>query len=538
MIGDMNWRKWEPFVIAGIAFSMMAINFLPSILFTLNVPKDRDYIPIHNSLSDYPYYTSIISQGIDGQTIVFDRETSEQHSGGYIHMLYLAIGWVGKVTGYHDANGLYHGARLILGFVWMYVMYRFIKVFVQTSVGRITAFFFAVCGAGFLVIGEWQGVSYMAWPLDWWTEFNPILRAAFLPHYLAGHSLFVAGLLSFIGFIRKGNVKYLISGTLCGVLSSIIHPPSYLMVGLLVPSYGFLSKRFKRTLFAIIGIGLGIIPLLYYRNLYSVFPWTLASSYERLSFSVPLISYVLGLGPVLLLGFTGFILRIRKKETWIFLLWVIVPSACVQFIWYLLGTRFGPLVSISNLRFLQVAVWLPLAVGAGIAVEKIITCTPRIVGILVCLLLLFITFLGYPMSIQAETRKVYGDYDFQFPKKGYLDAIRFMRTITDPEDVILAMPLAGQIIPTYTNRTIYVGSKEFYTKDLSHKMDEAWAFYGGIFPCDAFSFVENNRITAVFYGFDEKNAGDAVTRYPFLIKKGEFGETEVYGVNKLYEGCY
>jgi hypothetical protein len=537
MIGDMKAWKWESVSIVCIALGMVVLNLLPSTLFKMRLTPDREYIPVHNSLSDYPYYTSIIAQGIDGQTTVVDRFTNEPHTGGYIHVLYLAIGWVGRLIGVSDAHGLYHGARILFSFLWILAIYKFIKQFLHTSVGRISAFFFAVCGAGFPVVGQWQGTQYLMWPLNWWTEFNPILRAVFLPHYLLGHSLLVFGLLAFVAYIKKGSTKQLVAGSLYGVAVSIIHPPSYLMLGLLVSLYGILSRHFRRTLFSVAGICLGILPILYYRTLYSAFPWTLASSYERASFAVPIESYILGLGPVLILGIIGYILRYRKKETWLLFAWFLVPSLLVQIIWYLWGTPMSAWVSISNIRFLQVAVFLPLAVGAGTAVEHIVLHTPRIVGVFVCVFLCVLTFLGYPMSIQTETGRVFGGYEFQFPKSGYIDALKFTRVITNVNDTVLALPLAGQIIPSYANRTIYVGNMEFYTQDLSHKMDSAWAFYVGIPVCKAYSFTKENRITTVFYGYDEKTAGDAVTRYPFLKKAGTFGETEVYSVDAKYEGC-
>jgi hypothetical protein len=186
---------------------------------------------------------------------------------------------------------------------------------------------------------------------------------------------------------------------------------------------------------------------------------------------------------------------------------------------------------------LQVAVFLPLAVGAGFAGEYCIARINRIIVILVCIFFLTITFVGYPVSVLGEIRKVYGGEYFQFPKRGYVDAMKFVRTITSINETVLALPLTGQMIPSYANRTVYVGNKEYYTKDLSKKMDDTWVFYKGIPMCEAFLFVKNNKIHTIFYGFDEQKAGDAVTRYPFLKRAGVFGETEVFRFDEMYTGC-
>jgi hypothetical protein len=101
---------------------------------------------------------------------------------------------------------------------------------------------------------------------------------------------------------------------------------------------------------------------------------------------------------------------------------------------------------------------LPLAVLAGISIEWMVTHMPRVVSFVVCLLILLVTFMGYPLSLATESNRIYGAYDFQFPKRGYIAAMKNLRTITGKDDIVLALPLAGQIIPSYANRTVYVGN--------------------------------------------------------------------------------
>jgi hypothetical protein len=69
------------------------------------------------------------------------------------------------------------------------------------------------------------------------------------------------------------------------------------------------------------------------------------------------------------------------------------------------------------------------------------------------------------------------------------------------------------------------------TPDYSGQLTRAYTFYRGLPDCDAFAILKNRTVRTVFYGFDEKLAGDAVFRYPFLSKSGEYGGTYLFVVN-------
>jgi hypothetical protein len=200
-------------------------------------------------------------------------------------------------------------------------------------------------------------------------------------------------------------------------------------------------------------------------------------------------------------------------------------------IWYVSATPIGTYIRISNIRFLQMAAWIPCAIGTAWFFEWAYTrMKPWMIGSFFVGIFV-LTLVGYPWAIQNEYQKLSGGDAFQFPTKGYMQAIGFIKTITKQDDVVLALPLTGQIIPSYVNRTVYTGSELFYTKDLSRKMDETWAFYHATPLCDAYSLVQKNNIRVVFYGFDEQQAGNAVFSYPFLRLVGSFGTTQLFTVS-------
>jgi hypothetical protein len=304
-----------------------------------------------------------------------------------------------------------------------------------------------------------------------------------------------------------------------------------------VPLSFALTGKWKQTFHATLGVAVGFLPLLLYTMEYTIFPWTLAEWFEKQSYYIPLLEHLLAIGPALPLGLIGFVMCRKKKFVSMLWIWVCISIIIPQIVRALSVSQFSRFVVISNVRFLQMAVWVPLAVGVGWVFEFLVAHLHRAFVFVIVILLLGVTLYGYPTALKVERMRVFGAYEFQFPTYGFLDAIAFVRTVTHPDDVVLALPLAGQIIPSYTDRTVFVGNERFYTNNLGKKMDAAWLFYKGMPVCAAYNLLVQNRIHTVFDGFNEQNTGNAILSYPFLRQAGDFGGTKVFVVSEKPAEC-
>ena len=226
------------------------------------------------------------------------------------------------------------------------------------------------------------------------------------------------------------------------------------------------------------------------------------------------------------------ITRYKRQETWILFLWIvtsiimiplskIMPFSPVAFI------RDHP---ISNIRFLQVALWVPLGILAAFGLQAIWKRWGKLAGPIVLVLFAVLTFAGYPGAMKSQINQVYFSSEYTYPKVGYIKGIGALASVTRPDQATLSLSLGGVTTPMYINRTAYVG-QVVYTPDRETKLKRSWEFFhGDMAACDAYKFLKNNSIGAVLYSFDEHNAGDSVKFYPFLQPWNTYGETTVYTV--------
>ncbi len=524
--------KSEILWITLIALTMLALSIAPLLIQWKNTPNNAYFIPIHNSISDYPYYVSIIREGIDGSLKVYGQYTTEAQSGGYVHLFYLMLGWFGKGVGIHDAHAVYLSARIFFGILWALVIYLFVRIFTEKKINRIITFLIALTSASFPNFTWVNGGVDVQWYMTWWSELNPIIRFTFLPHYLLGHILLTLSVISVWQFDRTKKIFWWFLLALLGWIAGFVHPPSLIILIPVVPLWALLCRRFRTLLWSSVALGLASTSLLLLKGMISRFPWNLALPYEQTIWYAPTPEYLLALGPVFVLAIMGLIAGWKKRETILLALWAGISIMLLDRIGMLKYSPNALLreLSVSNIRFLQMAPWIPMSILASKFIAYLSTIRfGRIISAAFIGAYLIITFIGYPSSLKEQVANVFMDERFVYPSRGWISAIQALDGITKPGENILALPLAGRMIPTYTNRRVYVNSIHSYTKDLDRKLSLVWNFYHGTLPvCDGYHLVKDNGITAVFEGYDEKDQGNAAIGYPFLALVRSFDTTNVY----------
>ena len=219
----------------------------------------------------------------------------------------------------------------------------------------------------------------------------------------------------------------------------------------------------------------------------------------------------------------------------------IVSSICM--IPLSLSMPFSPIAfirnhPISNIRFLQVAVWVPLSILAAYGVSFVWKRASLPIRMVFVCVVLTLTFVGYPSTIAEQISHMYFSANYQYPDPTYLSAMTHLSDITKKNESILSLSLAGMTIPTYINRTVYAG-QIVYTPDIDAKLGRSWKFFSGaLSDCEAYALVKDNHIGAIFYSFDERNAGDAVRKYVFVQPWNSYGDTQIFSVIDVTpEGC-
>jgi hypothetical protein len=524
--------KSETFVVFVLICIIVLLNASVWIVKSAKTPAGREFIPIHNSLSDYPFYTSVIRQGIDRQVQVFDRFAVEPHEGSVVHFFYLVLGWIGGIFGITSAHVIYHVARFILGVGWCMVIYWLCDVMIREKWVRILAFFFSLYSASFPRFLFVDGGVTTSWFMTWWSELDPIIRAAFVPHFTLGHIAMVVALIAIFHYERSGDRKWLYRGAVSAWVGAFVHPPSFIQVAMVVPLYVLLVRRKHWVLGALSILVAGGLGLMYINQASDVFPWNQPKQFEGVNFAVPIFEYLLALGPIVLLGLVGALVKRKAESTWLLVIWIVTSLVMIPVSKMM---PFSPWTfirehPISNIRFLQVAIWVPLGILSAHAVVYLWQQYGKRIAIATLVVFMLLTFVGYPASINGQVNHMYFSAEYTYPKVGYIQAVKALGSVVKPGQVTLSLSLGGVTTPMYINRTTYVG-QVVYTPDREAKMKKSWAFYhGDMHVCEAFAFVKENRVGAVLYSFDEQHAGQAVKFYSFLQPWNTYGETTIYSV--------
>ncbi len=570
-MGNMNAvsRHRESFIMVTLTLTMLFLSLWPLISLYQNKSADQSIIPLHNDTSDYMYYVTFIRQGMDGNFFTHNRYTAEPHSAGMIHVFYAILGNIGALVGLADAHTIYLLFRIVLAILWHLVMYLCVRVFVHTSGGRISAYILAVTTASLPFLSFENATFTYSWYGSWWTEFDPIKRATFIPHFTMGHILITLLYISTLEFFQTKKIHSLLAISLLSLIAATVHPPSFLWAAgpillwktsqiFIIFIYTFIkkvqSKTFKLHTFLphvlshtgallalAVAMSVGIIPLLAIQQTFTQFPWTITMVHERKQFPPQYfhdLFYTLGFLPYL--ASLGLLTKWKKPEAWLLGLWGLGSIGIFMAIPILFSyfPSLELLTGISNIRFLQTALWLPLAILANYILDTLNRRFGKVSIIIFWGMFILITLPGYPQTLQAQIDKKFGGPQFNTPTASWLQTIKDISSVTQPNDRVFAMSLAGLAIPTYNNVSSYIGMEVYNTPDIGRKIAFAWKFYNGqIPPCDAYTEFKKYNITAVFYGYDEQSAGRGVEKMNFLTLAKDFGGAKVYAVNSPSPPC-
>lgn len=514
-----------------MVLAITVIHYAPWVNRWIHRPADRVFLAIHNSRSDYPVYLDYIQQGLNGNWLVQNSFAIEPQSGTVFYWIFLCFGQVGRFFGITDAQVVYHAATLLVGISWFVLLYALAAFMFKRWQWRILAFGTFLFSTSIPNVVKAGNGWTTQWYMSWWTELDPIHRAYFLPHHVLGHMVVVAVVLLTLQCTRTRSGKWLLGAVPLVIAGGIIHPPSVVILLMILPIYIVLRRRFRLLPVLTFVCVAAVATLLFIQRQMELFP--IEVGYESLSFAVSMKEYLLALGPIVVLAF-GSVFVVRKKpELLLFMLWawlsilsVDIARRTLDIPWPLLRQ-----IPISNVRFLQHAVWIPLGVLAVAGLEAAVARFGHAVGVVCLVMVLAVTFIGYPNAYAAYDALLPVANDYDAPRQEWGQGMQALREL--PPGPIFAMKFTSTYIPGLAGRFVYFG-REFITLQYETKAGNAYTFFRGMDTCEAYDLLKANKFAGVFYGFDEQTAGIAVGSYPFLKPFKSFGSTTIYAVDYAY----
>ncbi len=567
--------------------SFIAFSFVPTfyeIGRRSDIPTNRSFELIHNYYTDYNFYLSRIREGFEGRLTVVERYTSEAHAGSLIQVMYLGLGWLGRVV--PDAAfavpGMYHVARAVFGIVLLWLVAVFVKRHFSVSFPvQILAFLTAVTASSYPVIVPVtsSGVRFGG-HMPWWTMMDSLIRMTFIPHILLGQALMIALIIG-VGDMRllskSGNWIWF------GVFSLIlglIFPPGLVFVDFVIAflilieilgdrnlllfepkkRISWIMSHIAPRVFIVI---MGLPTIVYFQLMFSVYPWKRLVEFDAMHpITFSYIEYAKALGLTLPLGILGLLLVVIRGDkafkqpvawvvAWIFCLWIF------QYIPQQSPLRFSEMMPHVPLAVLSVYLYMQVFTAVKSLIQKHASpikktgavSTPtwgHIVYMMLYILVLLPVGLGifflysmwlwqkdfYDQKIRAGWPYVSMDNYIVYPARGFTDMMRYIDARTPKDAIFLGDLSAGNYIPAMTGRTVYVGHENTVKKE--EKLAESKFLLSGNMTIDqSLEFLKRHQISYIFFGPQERAYNpetDLLKSYPFLKIDQQNGDVTLYKV--------
>lgn len=435
---------------------------------------------IYYDSQDYAVHLATMEAGRHGEWAYQFRFTSETHRPAYIRLFYIALGHVSRWLGI-TSDFMFHLARLALGFLALFALYRLMqRVFPDLFWARI-AFLLAALGSGLgwlQVIFGWTSTQIT--PIDFWLIDDYVFFSlSVFPHFAFVTAGMCITLSLWLDFLRKPDWKNLIWIGLTAMLVQLVNPIAFAtvdasLVGAAVFSWWKAQRIRRQDLYALLIIAALQLPLLAYN--FAVLNndpiWSQFTAQNQ-TLSPPPDYYLWGFAFFWPFAILGAISAFRRRSTALgaALLWIISG--------FLLA--YAPLY--IQRRFLQnITIPLGMLGTAGLAqlFETVAARRPDLLRWRSALVILFV-FLASISSIQIGIGQV--AYLRTYPEHLYypasLDrAISWFHEHAQYNDFVVASEQTSQVLAQKAGLRVYFGH-EMETLHYQTKREEVQAFFQG-----------------------------------------------------------
>jgi hypothetical protein len=560
----MNRFAWLVLIIFFVLFS-----FAPTFyeLSQRDKLSGRSFELVHNYITDYNFYLSRIREGWEGRWTVVERYTSEPHTGSFFQIFYLLLGRLARPMTWPEfaIPSSYHTARVVFGILLLTFIAWLAKRMFSSILWQVLGFLLVVTASTWPIAvpipdGSWRIGGYM----PWWTVMDSLQRITFLPHLLAGQTLILFLIIAGTNrevMARPGNWIFL--GFLAFLLGTLF-PPGLFFVAVvygvsIVLSFVFdkplrvkekLGAWCVREIVPKVIIGICSLPtVVYFQRSMSIYPWKRLLEFDQLNPTVfSYLDYAKALGPVFIFGMVGLVLVLLGKDR----KWFSFGSWVIAWILCMVVFKFVP--QQSPLRFTEMGVHVPLAMLTAYLCYFLYKRAKRAevgvaffalrIAIFLIPIILIILGMGTMISsffwqkdfvdqkVHASNPAISRDNYIVYPASEFMDIIGHIALGLPADAVILSDLTAGNYIPAYTGRTVYVGHDNTVKKE--EKRDTARLFFQGKMGAkEALQWMRGERISYVFFGPEEQDRGGLKTlesAYPFLKRVYKKANVILYSV--------
>lgn len=535
----MNFRKYAEVIL--FATITILFSFSPWLTLWQMTPPGKIFTGPH-WWTDYYAYLGFLENGVRGSlTERFLISITPQSI--WIHGIYTFSGYLlGKLN--IDSITIYHLDRLLLGSLFIVLVYFFYRSIFKNKFYSIVASIFVFWIPGFSRTQNFLNPGFTR-PLDGVQQFNILTRAGGLPHYTFSSIFVILAVWFFLNYKKSFLIKTLIL-TLLSWIFIIANPVNamiyyfilfvYFIFSLILNFHVslFLKDKGKDCLVVIISFISNVPLFIYYYKALSSFPWGQISNVFNFfigNIPLPIFELILALGPILIFSFLGSIVIVWKKmrgeiiEDWtiFFLSW-----ALAQWILYFLANKLG----MENYRFIQSLYYIPMAGLTVYALKLIVHLWERLPVIYqvkrkyLVILLVLLSYITTTPTLSYSYREHLVKYNnglTYISKKEYA-AYKFLEKNSPFASVVLAEYTPTVLLPGMSGNSVKL---DFLDKTKIQKTD---FFSNKLLAAEAKAYLKENNISYIWVGSEEHSRGFRDANYPFLHKIFQNGDVDIYQV--------
>ncbi len=448
-------------------------------------------------------YIAFIEQARQGRLLLENLYTSDPQTPTLIRPLFVVLGFIAQFTGFSSVQA-YMFAKLVLGIVFCFVLYHFLKRFFHGSYERVAAFSIVLFSTGLGYIFRF------AFPLSsdlWIPESNTFLSLGEAPHFILSQTLMLLLFMFLIDGVEKRKYGNFFLASFCALILSLEHPFNIVttfVVTIFLLCYFLYKKVLSKNLLTGMGIVLGaqIVGVLYqaYQTHYN----SVLSSWQQnnqLPSPSP-INFIVGFGLLLPFMFVGLERYLRQQNAYRLLLIFWAASSFVLL--------YSPL---SFQRRISEGIHIPIAIMAA---EGILLCAAYISSLVLdrlknklfnaCVfgVIIFMSLGSFVIAffdLHTVSSDIPSSYAYSLAQTEYA-AMLALRSHTTFEDAILANSYYGNILPGITGRRVFAGHA-VQTPNFEQKINQINAFLGETDNRKAYAFLKQNNITFIFLGIND-----------------------------------
>jgi hypothetical protein len=517
-------QKNEVRLVSLIGLVAIAAAFLPYALSYLLAPPEWEFGGVVMNFEDSHGYLAKMNQGAAGNLTYQIPFTSEEHEGAFVGGFFLALGWVCALTGM-PVMWMWHLSRMVFGFLLLLSAYLFITLFLEEVRQRLVAYLLVCFSAGFgwvvLLTGRFSilGFDLIDFKMP---EAHVFFTLLTFPHFAVGAALLAIIFVLALLFYRTGRWRYTLLAAAASFLLAIVHPYNLLVaavsLGLWLLVIIWRERRLPlREITSVVIIGTAALPpFLYYLYAFAGNPAFGAWAAQSGSLSPHPLHYLIGYGPLLILGLPAMVQEARRADTqrMLPLLWVVVVALLL----------YSPL---KQQRRMVEGVHVPLSLLAAAGLytyylprweasrwlRRLLNLrnaaySPRRMRRFLIFLTLIVTTPSnlYILASIAATAVMH-PYPF-FHEREENEAIAWLKQQTAPEDTVLAAYETGSYIPSRISHRVFAG----YWAETAH-FEAKVEMIDRFFQSDApepwrREFLKEYGIAYLFYGPREVLLGD------------------------------